>query len=245
MFVFGIVKSQSPTYASVARPALERVLEADGEVVLREGSRSIAASYNSILDECVQRFPSAEAVVLMHQDVEITSPEFLSQIRGRLKDPSIGLIGTIGAQNVRSLVYWRATTRGYVQESGRTLDFGRASCDVDAVDGMVLVLAPATFLNVRFDESVCRGFHGYDIDLGFAVRAAGLRVVVEPLPIVHHTKGGYGDRATYIATSRAWRRKWLSDAPVSVKLASWNDELQVLSQREKIGFRTALRRLLR
>ena len=246
MFVFGVVKSESQTYDLIAKPALDLVLEPDSEILIRERATSLAAAYNSILDECRDSFADAEAVVLMHQDVEITGGDFFPLIRSHLSDPFIGLIGVLGAQKVRSLVYWRAEVQGYVEEAERTygaLDRRRGPIDVDAVDGMLLVLTPPAFTTLRFDEAVCPGFHGYDIDFSFAVRAAGLRVIVDSLPIVHHTKGGYGDRRAYIKASRSWRRKWLSDAPLQIKLASWNDELQVLSLRGRSAIGSYIRSL--
>ena len=71
--------------------------------------------------------------------------------------------------------------------------------------------------NLRFDEQTCTGFHGYDADICFQARAAGKRVVVDEIAVVHHTKGGYGDMAAYAACNAAFRAKWgLTEAiPIS------------------------------
>jgi hypothetical protein len=228
LFIFGIVKSADSTFDSVARPALDMYKERDTRLLVRTGVTSIAAAYNSILDECALRFPAAEAVVLMHQDVEIVGEDFFAQIRARFADPSIGLVGLVGARGVRSVVYWRARLCGRVRENERMLDHGNVTSEVDAIDGMLLALSPACAATLRFDETTFEAFHGYDIDFSFAVTAANMRVVVEPLPVVHHTKGGYGDVGAYLRASHAWRRKWLTNAPLRTRAASWNDELQVV-----------------
>lgn len=245
MFVVGVVKSPSSTFEHVAKPALDRFQELDTQILTVQGAGSIAKAYNDILDRCNENFPDAEGLVLLHQDVEITDAEFFPRLRADLRDPSVGLVGILGATGVRSLVYWRADVRGFVRERHRTLDFGRGRHEVDAVDGMLLALAPQVFKRLRFDDDLCRGFHGYDIDFSFTVRAAGLRVLVDDLPVIHHTKGGYGDRQAYLRSCRAWRRKWMSTAPLTTRILSWHDELQVASRRDVVrlkGRLSALRR---
>jgi GT2 family glycosyltransferase len=210
-------------------------------VIVKQNATSIAAAYNSILDSVDHTLRNVEGVVLLHQDLEIRDESFISRARSRLNDPSIGLMGVIGARQIRSIAYWRGDVRGYVEEDARTLDFGRGCQDVHAIDGMLMILAPPVFSALRFDESVARRFHGYDIDFSFQVRQSGLRVVVEDLPVVHHTKGGYGDRRAYLAANRAWRRKWLRDAPLRVRIASWLDEVQVASGRDRLRLRSRWR----
>jgi GT2 family glycosyltransferase len=80
--------------------------------------------------------------------------------------------------------------------------------DVDAVDGLLLVLSPWAVRNLRFDEDRFTGFHGYDADICFQARAAGKRVVVDEIAVVHHTKGGYGDLDAYRRCDQAFRAKW-------------------------------------
>ena len=245
MIVFGVTRSSGAGYAKFAESGLRRILEPDSVVMIKEGASSISAAYNEILDATCRDHPDAEAVVLLHQDLEILDAEFYAKVRSKLEDGTVGLIGVIGARDVRSIVYWRATIVGYVEEGSRTLDFGRGCHEVDAIDGMLMILGPQTFRALRFDEDVARGFHGYDIDFSSQVRASDLRVIVDDLEVVHHTKGGYGDRRGYLSASRAWRRKWLRHTPTKVIVASWMDDLHVLFRRDKFRIRTFLRRAWR
>ncbi len=240
MFVFGIVRSSTVNYRKFAEPGLERVSDPLSAVIVKDGASSIAVAYNEILEEAGRLYPDAEAVVLLHQDLEIRDEAFSEKVRAKLGDPSIGLIGVIGAQDIRSIVYWRATVRGYVNEESRTLDFGRGFHEVDAIDGMLMIIAPSVARSARFDQALALGFHGYDIDFSSQVRARGLRVVVDAIDVIHHTAGGYGDRRAYLTASRAWRRKWLNDAPLSVLATSWLDEFYVAIRRDQYNLRSLL-----
>jgi hypothetical protein len=79
---------------------------------------------------------------------------------------------------------------------------------VDALDGLLLVLSPWAVRNLRCDTATFSGFHAYDVDLCFAARAAGRRVVTGGFGVFHHTKGGYGDMAAWQAADAAFRAKW-------------------------------------
>jgi GT2 family glycosyltransferase len=109
---------------------------------------------------------------------------------------------------VTSLAWWEGQGFGRVLESRGLVDFGGGAHDVDSVDGLLMVLSPWAVRTLRFDERSFHGFHGYDADICFQARAAGKRVVVEELAVVHHTKGGYGDLEAYRACDRAFAAKW-------------------------------------
>jgi GT2 family glycosyltransferase len=150
-----------------------------------------------------------EALVLLHEDTEIVDPAFCARVREALADPRVGVAGAVGANEVRSLSWWEGPRFGRVVEPRWRLDYGGGRHDVQAVDGLLLVLSPWTVRNLRFDETAYAGFHGYDVDLCFQIRAAGRRVIVDELDVVHHTRGGFGDKDAFLAADRVWRRKWL------------------------------------
>ncbi|MFL6110645.1 MAG: glycosyltransferase, partial [Catenulispora sp.] len=165
-------------------------------------------AYNEVLD-AVADLDGMDALVLLHEDVEITDPGFCARIRAALQQPDVAILGAVGARRVSGLAWWEGETFGRVIESRGPIDFGGGTHDVETVDGLMLVLSPWAVRNLRFDAERFTGFHGYDADICFQARAAGRRVLVTDLPLVHHTKGGYGDLEAYRAADRAWREKWL------------------------------------
>lgn len=176
--------------------------------LLRASTRtSIAEAYNQLLRE-VRELPDAEALVLMHEDVEILDHQFETKIRRILADrPAVGLIGAIGGRDVTSLRWWRGVVVGRVFETRGIMSGICRTGDVDAVDGFLMILSPAAFGELDFDEAIS-GFHGYDGDYCAQVRHADLAVTVAALDVAHHSKGGYGDLRAFRAANERWSEKW-------------------------------------
>jgi GT2 family glycosyltransferase len=216
MIVFGTLVADDGKFASFANKGLELVREPDSRVLTDRSATSMAQGYNAIL-RGLRDAHDLEALVLLHEDTEITDPEFCAKVRRALADPTVGLIGVVGATNVTRLAYWHGELQGRVSESRGTITGAKLDQDVDAVDGLLMVLSPWAVRHLGFDETHFPAFHGYDIDFSFAVRAAGARVVTQDIAVHHHTKGGYGNTLAYVRASRAFRRKWLPGLPAAVR----------------------------
>ena len=207
MIVFASAVADPERYRRCALSGIRSVAEPDSVTVEVETS-SIFEGYNEVLD-AFRAEPALEALVLMHDDVEIVDPRFCDKVRRRVSEPEVGVVGVAGAQGVTSLAWWEGHCRGRVRETRGLVDFGGGVHDVDVLDGLMLVLSPWAAATLRFDEERFTGFHGYDADICLQARAAGRRVVVDELAVVHHTKGGYGDQADFERSSRAFEQKWL------------------------------------
>ena len=209
MIAFAACIADRDKFARYALPGLRRVMEPDSPFAELETTTSIHEAYNEALDHFAT-VEGLEALVLMHEDVELFDPEFCTLVRSALADPDVAIVGAVGARGVRSLAWWEGEMAGRVDESRGRIDHGFADVGVDSVDGLLLVLSAWAVRNLRFDTDTFTGFHAYDVDICFSARAAGKRVVVADLPLMHHTKGGYGDKAVWDAANAAFVRKWLS-----------------------------------
>lgn len=208
MIAFAACVGSQEKFRRCALPGLRLAAEPDSLVIEATTDTSIFEAYNEVLDALAAR-DDLEALVLLHEDVEITDPHFCAKLRAALAPPAVAVAGAIGARNVTSLRWWEGVGYGRVLETRGLIDFGGGAHDVEAVDGLLLCLSPVAARGLRFDCERFRGFHGYDVDFCFQARAAGLRVRVEELGVVHHTKGGYGDEAAFREADRIWRKKWL------------------------------------
>jgi GT2 family glycosyltransferase len=214
MIAFAACVGSEEKFRRYAQPGLRLAGEPDSPVAEATTDSSIFSAYNEVL-EAFADAPDLEALVLLHEDLEIVDSDFCGKVRRRLADESVAILGVIGAREVTSLAWWEGEGRGRCVETRGVVDFGGGFHDVDTVDGLLLVLSPWAVRNLRFDEERFGGFHGYDADLCFQARAAGKRVVVDEIAVIHHTKGGYGDLEAYAACDRAFREKWgLTPAPV-------------------------------
>ena len=209
MIAFATCVGTPETLAACAAPGLRRAMEPDSVFAELTTDRSIHEAYNEALSHFAA-VDALEALVLLHEDTELLDADFCARVRSVLRDPSVALAGAVGASDVTSLRWWEGRVAGCAAETRGVVTGSPAPCDVDCVDGLLMVLSPWAIANLRCDTERFTGFHAYDADLCFTARAAGRRVVVAELNVFHHTKGGYGDEAAFAAADAAFREKWLA-----------------------------------
>lgn len=221
MIAFGCAIADEATFGRCFEPGYRLAAEPDSVLIEDRGGGPVSQGYNRILDR-VAVMPSVDALVLAHQDLEIVSEGFCARVRTLLADPEVGVVGGAGARGVTGLAWWDpgpiiGSYEWVYNEDGARLEMNEwegfrdadGVVEVDAVDGMVLVLSPAAIRDLRFDEDLDPSAHGYDVDISFQAREAGLKVIVAPLGIAHHHDlVVLADPADWIAAHQRFARKW-------------------------------------
>ena len=223
MIAFACSITDPELYRKCAEPGIRLAAEPGSEVIANAAAGSIFRSYNLIMDSVAGR-EDLEALVLLHQDAELASPDFCATVREALSDPEVGVVGCVGAVGVRSIAWWEGSvtwasfSHRYQEHGGGELPSLSWKADelpafahtgeVDTVDGFVLVLSPWVVRNVRFDESLGL-LHGYDFDFCMQVRAAGRKVVTADFRVVHHhSLQLVSNRETWLAAHMRIAEKW-------------------------------------
>lgn len=172
-------------YAELALPGIERTAEPDSAIVSRSGM-SIQVAYNEMMAEVAGQ-PDLEALILLHQDLELTDNSLPTRVRRLFEDPLVGLVGALGAGDVMPHL-WPAPRElyGTFREPTGERRFSSGSHKVKRVDGILLVLAPWVVRGLRFNEALSEGFHGYDVDMSLRIRTYGGKVVCDDIPYFHH-----------------------------------------------------------
>jgi hypothetical protein len=228
VIVFGTAVTDSDTYDRCAAPGIERVAEPDSIVLAHHTVGSVFRNYNVLLDKA-SAHEELEALVLLHQDVELVDSDFAATVREALDDPEVAIVGCVGAVGVRSLAWWQGAltwaglTHRYPEYGGG--DFPGISWrpelapsyaktgEVDSVDGFVMVLSPWAVRNLRFDESLGK-LHGYDFDICMQARAAGKKLATAKFRAIHHhSLELISDPETWIQTHIRLAEKWHSHLP--------------------------------
>ena len=200
-------------YATICRPGLLRVTSDEDLIIEATHPRSIFVAYNEVLDAVRER-DDLEALVLLHEDTEILSPELPGIVRSRLAEPDVAILGAVGARGITGLSWWNAPERfGGIVESRGLLHFSDGAAEVDTVDGLFMALSPWAVRTLRFDEASYVGFDAYDADICAQARAAGKRVLAQELPIVHrHTRVGAlradTGAGSFLRNDRVFKEKW-------------------------------------
>lgn len=175
-------------------------------VIAISGQSSISVAYNKILDAYMWDLPGLEAVVLLHDDLEIVDPHAEDKIRAAI-EPDVGIIGVAGGG--RSMWWWEHEPIGHQITDTRPLEFGDSrSGDVDMVEGSFMVFTKRALSLLRFDHRY--EFLGYD-DVCLAARDAELRVVVADITTHHHSTLGFKSpevEAMWRRSERLFEQKW-------------------------------------
>ncbi|HLY49135.1 MAG TPA: glycosyltransferase [Solirubrobacteraceae bacterium] len=202
MIAFGCSITDDVLYARCAEPGIRRAAEPDSEIIANSAAGSIFRSYNLIMEQAA-RHEDLEALVLVHQDAEIADPDFARKVRDALADPNVGVVGCVGAIDVRSIAWWEGSVT-WASFTHRYPEFGGGDVpafswweekkrpgyartgEVDTIDGFVMVLSPWVVSKVRFDETLMSQIHGYDFDFCLQVRELGRKVATTDFQVVHH-----------------------------------------------------------
>lgn len=196
MIAFGSSISGAEAYRRYAEPGIRRAAEPDSAVLAYAAVEPVGRTYNLILGEAAQ-LEDLEALVLVHPHTEIMHWDFCTRVRRALAAPEVGAVGCAGARNVRSIAWWEGEVvcgdvrHRYNEYGGGEFPAARWAKripppgEVEVLDGQLLVLSPWAVRNVRLDEGLLLG-HGFDLDLSLQLRAAGQRLLVADLAVVHH-----------------------------------------------------------
>jgi hypothetical protein len=200
MIAFGCPITKPEQFHRCAEPGIRRTAEADSLRYELPAVGSISQSYNALLDRAAER-DDLEALVLVHQDAELVDTDLCAKVRAALVDPAVGVVGCVGALDVRSIAWWEGSVtlasfiNRYEEHGGGDLaSFSwtwkdappwAQTGEVETLDGFVLALSPWAVRSIRFDESLSR-FHGYDLDYCLQVREAGRKVMTADFRAIHH-----------------------------------------------------------
>ncbi|HLJ04453.1 MAG TPA: glycosyltransferase [Solirubrobacteraceae bacterium] len=194
MIAFGCSVIAPDLYARYAAPGIERAREPGSAVFVHAAASSVARGCNLLFEQAA-RLPELEALVILHQDVEITDSALCAKLRDAFADPGVGVVGPVGAVGVRDIAWWDGTLtwssapwvdRGHRLLWPRELSASlRGPGEVETLYGVLMAFSPWVVRNLRFDESFGL-LHGYDYDLCAQVREAGLKVWAADLEVLHH-----------------------------------------------------------
>jgi hypothetical protein len=228
MIAFGSAITNPEVFDRCARPGLQLAAEPDSVVLEQRTGGSIFARYNALIDRAAA-LEDLEALVLVHQDAEIVSPDFCAEVRRVLADPEVGLAGCAGAIGVRSIAWWEGSVtcasflHRYADHGGGEIPACSWSWvdapayahlgEVETLDGFLLVLSPWAVRTLRFDEDLGL-LHGYDLDFCLQVREAGRKVVTANVRAIHHhALEPFSDREGWVRAHIAVAEKWEERMP--------------------------------
>ncbi|MDQ6607157.1 MAG: glycosyltransferase family protein [Actinomycetota bacterium] len=256
MIAFGASISSAEAYRRYAEPGIRRAAEPDSAILAFASLEPIGRAYNLVLDAAAAH-GDLEALVLVAPHTEIADPELCAKIRAALADPEVAVLGVAGATGVRSIAWWEGTVtaakgiRRYVEHGGGELpafgwtDHRPPPADVTTVDGDLLVLSPWAVRNLRFDETLILGY-GFDLDFCLQAGAAGRKVRVIDVAVVHHRSVELiSDLAVWVEAHIRTAEKWQAViGPRTEVQADWKRRARQAEARREVARTVAFSKAL-
>jgi hypothetical protein len=215
VLIFGTVSAFPEKLATQCAPGIARSMNGESyeHIVMKSNGREIFSAYDRIMSDARFLFDEGEpgdALVLLHDDLELRDPNLADKIAALMADPSIAVAGLIGSTGARSLAWWEGTRYGRVTDDTYGLhNFAGFGFDVDSLDGMLLILSRWACGQTCLVNRGYEGFHGYADELCRQARALGKRAVVTDITAHHHSEGGYvGGAASWSAANANFRKRW-------------------------------------
>jgi hypothetical protein len=180
----------------------------DRPLIAVSGQTSIAVAYNAILDAAMEM--KAEALILQHDDLEITDPEGEAKLLATLQIPNTGIVGVAGGLYQDGIAWWNHSPIGHQRTDVRDIDFGIRSGSTQLLEGSLLVLSKWAIYNLGFDTNF-PGFHGYDVDISLQALRYGKGVKVADVDTHHHTQMGFKSAQSHqdwLTVDQKFRTKW-------------------------------------
>jgi uncharacterized protein (TIGR03032 family) len=207
----------------------------------------------AIYNEALEQLHPESLVVFCHDDVWLGEACLRTPLLEALE--RFDLVGVAGSRRILpSQPTW------WLQPDGRTWDhphllgeirhgdpgasepirFGASPAPAMLLDGVFLAARAGTLqaAGVRFDPAF--PFHFYDLDLCRSALAAGLRLGVWPLPLIHASPGAAGSTDWQLGLE-CYRRKWepsltASPSPSSPSMTSAAPAFEITTSRQLLSW---------
>jgi len=197
-----------------------------------KGQQGICAVYNKGIQQA-----QYDILCFMHEDIIIKTNNWGAILQNIFfNNTDIGLVGVAGSGykpftpsgwigidsvNVRSNILqsykYSDKPQFHDYNNPHNLKIERVAC----VDGVFLVSTKKVLSGYKFDETLLKGFHGYDIDISIAIGQKYKVVVTYEVLLNHISEGNY---------SREWvteliklHKKWKSFLPININNLSYSE----------------------
>ena len=130
MIAYAACVGDPEKFRRICLPGVRRVVGPDDLLIEAEHERSIFAAYNEVLDAVRDR-DDLEALVLLHEDTEVTDPSSGSSSGGTWRSRDVAVVGQGRRARRHRPLMVGGECFGRVHETRGTIDFGGGLHDVD------------------------------------------------------------------------------------------------------------------
>ncbi|WPR76164.1 glycosyltransferase [Algoriphagus sp. NG3] len=238
-----IICSANKQYLIAVKESIAKTIGCEYEILAYDnakGERGICEVYNQSAAEA--RY---NVLCFMHEDIAYKTQDWGKIIlRVFSENPSLGLLGIAGgdykslapsswfnfgdSEGFRGKYYLNLLQGKELRKEIRNPNKEKLS-KVACLDGVWLCTTKEVFSKVKFDETMLKGFHGYDIDYSLAVNNIEMGVFVTHEILLHHFSEGKYDKSWFTSIKQI-HNKWSYILPINYANLS-SDEIFILEKR--------------
>ncbi len=170
-----------------------------------------------------------DILCFMHEDIKFHTQDWGKNVFKTLQDISIGLIGVAGGQvKTKNPEGWWVPGGSYVRSNliqsfpddtptftNYYNPYDEPISDVVTVDGVWFCCRKSVWKENRFDSTVLKEFHFYDLDFSLQIFKKGLRVCVVYDVLLEHFSPGSVNKS-WVKNAAIFSKKWKPYLPMSV-----------------------------
>lgn len=216
-----IICSRRPDISAELKENIASTIGCEYELIVIDNSKNEYSIYGAYNQGVIKS--NGGVICFLHEDLVFHSNSWGRQVETYFNQyPKAGLLGVAGGHYLSSLSHgwWETETQsahliqGFVENGEyktkleNKISYKNAPTKVCAVDGFWLCMPRTMFEQVRWDDIMFKGFHGYDVDMSLQVWNAGYEVHVFWDILIEHKSLGNANvdfRHTYECLWQKWQ----------------------------------------
>ena len=169
-----------------------------------------------VLNEAAKR-ATFDHLMFVHQDVALGSSHWLADVQETLKQ--LGTYGAVGVAGRARSGFHASVSHGDPPRPASSRRLKRPK-PVQTLDGCLMIVPKAVFMEKGFDEQTCRGWYLYVADYCLDLGRRGLKVYVLP-QWVYHESMGPSDPSVYEKARCALLMKHRDQKKIYMTIGVW------------------------
>lgn len=224
-----IICSKDPVLLEAVSSNIKKTIGVPYEIIIidnRDRKYGICKAYN--IGAAKAKF---DIFCFSHKDILFVTQNWGVNVINHLKDESVGLIGTLGADpalivpivnhhdilsSESNMIFVDVNThKKYHAFVTATPNDNSIIKETTGVDGTLMITRRNVYDEFKFDDIILTDFHGYDFDYSLQVQSKYKVCVVYDILLEHYFKGGVNK--SFVDEMLKITRKWEGKLPVSFK----------------------------
>jgi len=214
------------------------------ELILIDNTQNRYTSAAKALN-CGGEKATGDYIMFVHQDVDFCKDTWLAEAEKILSSiPDLGIAGVAGMSDTGYTNKDRGRNIIKHGNPAMILSWGNAIQKpeiVQTLDECLIIIPKIVFSKLKFDESVCDGWHLYAVDYCLSCNRIGLKAYAIPMFIYHRSAGSSFSTQYYSTLKKVIKKHKKYYKKIYTTMGDWSTLCPLSVQMRKIKYLVKLR----